>query len=52
MMHFTLQTPAYVPYQGYMAYVTRSEEMVLHLILQSISGERNDELFYQELMKF
>ncbi|MGO4272823.1 ferritin-like domain-containing protein [Paenibacillus sp. TAF58] len=50
-MYFTLQAPTYVPYQGYQKHFARSEDMVLNLILQSIAGERNDELFYQELIR-
>lgn len=50
-MYYTLQSPTYVAYQGYREYFTRSEDMVLNLILQSIAGERNDELFYQELIR-
>ncbi|MCY9659624.1 ferritin-like domain-containing protein [Paenibacillus chondroitinus] len=50
-MYYNLQAPTYVPFQGYLGYFARSEDMVLKVILQSISGERNDELFYQELIQ-
>ncbi|UJF33864.1 ferritin-like domain-containing protein [Paenibacillus hexagrammi] len=50
-MYYPLQTPMYVPIRGYSSYMMRTEELVINLILQSIAGERNDELFYQELLQ-
>jgi len=49
--------PSYPPpHYGYeqrncYGYVNHNQEMILNMILQSISGERSDELFYQQLIQ-
>jgi rubrerythrin len=51
MIFSLLRAPAYVPYQGYVGYFAQNESKIIQMIEQSISGEREDERFYEELIR-